>query len=223
MTLDVRRFMHTLSKHGGPQYTNRFQVRLPVINLPLIEKALGYEDANGSELNVLCKSVRVPGFDLEMKAERKHGSRAPLAHATGFQVSETQLVFTDTANGLIRTYFENWFDSIVDDHGRVAYYSDSVRDIHVDTLDKEGNVTMSTRLMDCFPKTRLSYDLSNASADTPLELTVTLQVANYEMKTGTEAKVNKAIGKITKANRFIRDITDIDIGASIGNSVRRLF
>ena len=222
MTLDVKRFMHTLSKHGGPQYTNRFQVRLPVLNLPLFEKALGYEDANGSELNVLCKSVKVPGFDLELQATRKHGPRAGLGHATSFKHTETELVFVDTANGIIRTYFELWFDSIVDEQGRIAYYKDSVKDIHIDSLDKEGNVTMTTRLMDCLPTTRMSYNFGNDESK-PLEITVTLQVANTEMKTGTEAKVNKAIGKITKANRFIRDITDIDIGASIGNSVRRIF
>jgi len=190
--------MHTLAKHQGPQYTNRYRVRMPTYNLPLIEKALGYEDANGRELNVLCSSVDIPSFDLVTGAERKTGSRAAFAHPTGYNIGTANFRFIETANGLVRTYIEGWFDSIVNEYGQVAFYKDIVRDIYVDSLDKEGNVTMTVRLMDCYPTTRSEYAYSDDNSNTPLQIDVQMQVKNYEIITGTEGKVQRFIERSSK-------------------------
>ena len=197
MSLNVREFMHTLAKHQGPQYTNRYRVRMPTYNLPLIEKALGYEDANGRELNVLCKSVDIPSLDLVTGVSRKAGSREAFPHATGFSVGDVNITFIETANGLVRTYMEGWFDSIIDAYGQVGFYKDIVRDIYVDSLDKEGNVTMTVRLLDCYPSIRGAYTFAEGEG-APLEIATTLKVKNYEIITGTEGKVNKVIDKVIK-------------------------
>ena len=221
MSLNVREFMHTLSKHGGPQYANRFRVTLPVRRLPLIEKALGYEDANGAELNVLCTAVDIPGFDLVTGAARKHGPREAIEIPTGFQVQTSNMTFVDTSNGMIRTYFEGWFDSIVDKYGHVDYYDNIIENITVTALDKEGNSTMSVRLLGCYPTTRGSYTYSNEDSN-PLEIAVTMNVNNYEIVTSTEGSVQRTINKITKFGQIVGDITGFDPARAGRNLIGRI-
>jgi hypothetical protein len=221
MSLNVREFMHTLSKHGGPQYSNRFRVTLPVRRLPLIEKALGYEDANGAELNVLCTSVDIPGFDLLTKVERKHGPRESVQMPSGFNVQTSTMQFVDTSNGLIRTYFEGWFDSIVDEYGHVDYYDNIIENITITSLDKEGNAGISVRLLGCYPSTRGTYTYSNENQG-PLTIGVTFNVNNYEIVTSTEGKVQRTINKITKFGRILGDVTGIDLATSGRNLIGRI-
>jgi len=171
----------------------------------LIEKALGYEDANGAELNVLCTAVDIPGFDLLTGVERKHGPREALSIPTGFNVTESVMTFVDTSNGLIRTYFEAWTDAIVNRYGHVEYYDNIVENITVTSLDREGNGGLSVRLLGCYPSTRASYQFANENSD-PLSISVTMSVNNYEIITETEGKVDRTLNKITRFGKILREL-----------------
>lgn len=205
MSVKVNHLLHTLSKHKGPQYTNRFKVRLPVFNIPLIQKALGHEDANGDELNVLCTSVKIPEINLQQALAREHGPRSPINMTSGFDIGKADFTFIDTQNGLVRTYLETWTDSLIDQYGRIAHYDDIKRNIYVDALDREGKNTLTVKLIDCVPTLRQSYNFSN-EVGKPLEINATFQVANYEITTANENKFDKNLRKVRSAIGIAREL-----------------
>ena len=198
MTLKISKMLHTLSKNGGIQQSNKFRVRVPSLRMGIVDRALGYDKADPYDLNILCSSATIPGINYET-ATRQHGTFSAQQTVTGYEVDNATFTFIETSNGIVRTWIEHWMDSIIDEYGRVAFVNDISQDMFVETLDREGNVTMVTRLLACYPLTRPQYTVSNDN-DKPIEITVQFFVKDYEIVTGTEQKISN---KIRDAKRVI--------------------
>lgn len=206
MTLKVSKLLHTFARHGGAQRTNKFRVRFPSLRMSLINRALGYDQADTTDLNVLCVDAEVPGMTLDT-AVRKHGPRSGTQVAAGYEVKNAAFTFLETTDGLIRTYLEHWFDNIIDEYGHLAFYDDISTDIYVDTLDAEGNVTMTVRLMGCYPLTRATYKVSNDD-NKAMELSVEFFVKDIDMTTGREGKIQDSIRDARRVVNAVRGLSN---------------
>ena len=184
--MKIEKFLATLQKHSGPQRANRYDVFLP--EFP------GFETA-GEELNNLCRSVQVPGKDINV-IERKIN---PLTSesAGGYDINNISLQFTETADSYVFRYFENWLNLIVDPETKLSgYKNDYAKDIRIRNkydvavqydLETGGVKDKTTRnreliLTRCWPRTRPEITYSDKERDSIIEITIELSVTDYKVK-----------------------------------------
>lgn len=101
---------------------------------------------------------------------------------TGYTLEPVTLSFTEYNNSLITDYWNYWMDLIVDPvTGVVSYRLDHAKDITIVRKDQQDTVKWAVKLLNAYPKTVNSVELSDKSNDETVEVTVLLEYEDYRI------------------------------------------
>lgn len=136
----------------------------------------------GRELEFLCKGAGIPASTLGVIEVPHMGRKVKIAGNRTYQ--ELSLTVLLTNNYEVRTYFEEWSDSINGAETNVGLTSVEAykNDLFIEQLDSEGNAVAEYTLVGCWPSEISQIDLNAESVDTVSEFTVTMQF-DYSQKT----------------------------------------
>ena len=124
MTNSIDQLMGVITNRGGLMRGNMYLVKLPPSSV------IGSE-----ELNLVCKSVSVPGRNLNTTQRQIGMFTRNIVH--GQAVGELSMTFRVMNDPAVLTYFNAWQASAVNrDTGEVGYYNAYVRDIEISILKK---------------------------------------------------------------------------------------
>ena len=176
-----------ISQSGGLAVPNLYRVELPSINGMSIR-----------DLNLLCKAVNLPGR-LVMTNNRTIGAiDQKVAYSVAHE--DINLTFHVPNNYKIRTYFEDWQALAIDpDTHEIGYlneyaktvkihqlkrgislplYNNDFIDIDFVTADK---IVYTCELYEAFPTAVTAIELSDATENATVELTVQLSYRKWKM------------------------------------------
>ena len=158
--------------------------------------ALQTEDQNLT--NILCKSAALPGSNLGVIEVPFRGRTVKIAGDRTFD-TWTATFFNDK-DFKLRTYFEEWANSINTHEGNTAPLfvpnnsEGYMADLQVDQLEKdaseEGAILRRYILKHCFPTNVSQIDLAYDSNDQIEEFTVEWQYSFFTAEAGTRAGVS---------------------------------
>lgn len=113
-----------ISNRGGLMRGNLYLVKLPPSSI-----------VGSEELNLLCKSVTVPGRNLNTTQRSIGMFTRNVVH--GQAVGDLSMTFRVMNDPSVMTYFNAWQSTAVNrSTGEVGYYNDYVRDIEISILKK---------------------------------------------------------------------------------------
>ena len=186
---NVSQFLSTIGQGVKP---NMF-----LINIQFPQQiALQTEDQNLT--NILCKSAALPGSNLGVIEVPFRGRTVKIAGDRTFD-TWTATFFNDK-DFKLRTYFEEWANSINTHEGNTAPLfipnnSDGyMAELQVDQLEKddseEGAILRRYSLKHCFPTNVSQIDLAYDSNDQIEEFTVEWQYSYFTAEAPTGARGN---------------------------------
>jgi hypothetical protein len=171
-----------VGSRSGMAMAAHFMVELP---------SLGVPDAP-REMNILCKSVTMPG-----KSIFTHDRRIDMLHekvAYGYSITEVTMTFILLNDYGVKNYFDTWRSQILNEETlTVGYRNNYARLVKIHQLKKplsvqqgvssigkqaSGGAVHSVELIDAFPTIVNSIELGN-NPETPLEVNVTLSYTNW--------------------------------------------
>ena len=166
----------------GLSSPNRWMVVLPNISGKTKVAGGSPGDYNANDLNVLCTNARIPQKTART-IERQMGAVSTRA-AIGFEPGEANFSFYLTHNYTVRKYFQDWMDCVVSHKPpyQVGFFDEYKANILVQQLDKKGNFSYYTNLIECFPTNIAEIELNNQAQQAALELTVTIAFKDYEAR-----------------------------------------
>lgn len=124
MANSIDQMMGLISSNDGLMRSNLYLVTLPPSNI-----------IQTGELNLLCKSVSIPGRQLQT-TQRQIGM-VNRNIATGYTNTDLTMTFRLMNNPKVLEYFNAWQSAAVDrENLEVGYYNDYVRDIQISILKK---------------------------------------------------------------------------------------
>lgn len=164
--------------------------------IPSIPGVTGRTIPGSRELDVLCKSVSIPGKQI-LTSDRRIGMRNEKV-AYGYAVSEVNMTFHLMNDYGIMNYFEAWQKEILDEEKQIAGYknvyskpviihqlrrpiigvSTGVGPINIGASIGAGSV-YSVRLEDAFPTTINAIEFSN-DLDGLVEVTVSFSYTTHK-------------------------------------------
>jgi len=185
---NVSQFLSTIGQGVKP---NMF-----LINVQFPSQINGGKDLNLT--NLLCKSAALPGSNLGVIEVPFRGRTVKIAGDRTFD-TWTATFFNDK-DFKLRTYFEEWANSINTHEGNTAPLfvpnnsEGYMADLQVDQLEKdsseEGAILRRYTLRHCFPTNVSQIDLAYDSNDQIEEFTVEWQYSYFTAEAPTGARGN---------------------------------
>lgn len=154
---------------GGLSRADRYKVILP-----------GEFGVDGATVNSLCRAANIPGRQI-VTNDRTIGmmtQKMPYA----FLSDDVTLTFLLTHDYSLRKYFEEWQSKIIGfESYEVAYKNEYARDVIIQQLNHgDDSVVYGVKLIKAFPTTMNAIELSDASQNQLVELTVQLSYTVWE-------------------------------------------
>ena len=165
-----------ISRSGGIAKGNLYRVILPIIpNIHINQTSIGA--ATPQSLNVLCKSVNMPGRQI-LTHDRVIGNVSQKV-AYGYANEDVNLSFYGLNDYTVRKYFEDWqFYALNGTTHEVRYKDEYAKDVTIQQLDHQHKVVYSVKLEGAFPTQVLNVDFSNENGQ-PVEIGVTLSYTRW--------------------------------------------
>lgn len=181
----------TISKKGGLARSNRFQViftppQVSLLNTDATSLIGGLLSGGGlknvindpRDISLLCESVSLPGRSIstiDYMAE-KQSIKMPYTYID----TPVQMTFMITNDYYMRTVFENWYSSIFNtERYKVGYKKDYSTDIVIQQLNSKNIPVFGVKLEKAFPIEMTALELSNATENDYLRMTVTFAYDKY--------------------------------------------
>jgi len=181
----------TISKKGGLARSNRFQViftppQVSLLNTNPVSLIGGLLSGGGAknlindprDISLLCESVSLPGRSIstiDYMAE-KQSVKMPYTYID----TPVQMTFIITNDYYMRTVFENWYTSIFNtERYKVGYKKDYSTDIVIQQLNSKNIPVFGVKLEKAFPIEMTPLELSNATENDYLRMTVTFAYDKY--------------------------------------------
>lgn len=162
-----------ISLRGGFVRSNQYKIFMPPIP---------GADITPYTLNMLCSRTQMPGRQI-MTNERRIGLETAKA-AYGFTNVEVALSFRETADYSVRNYFQAWQNLGVNPAtNEIGYlrgtggYGKSVKIIQLDKNDKE---LYKVELLEAYPTTLNTIDLSQSEEGAIVETSVSLSYTKWK-------------------------------------------
>lgn len=162
-----------ISSRGGLSRPNQFMIELP--------------SGDARAANVLCTRVNLPGKQILTHDRRINMAFEKVAY--GYAVDDVTMSFLLTNDYGIKTFFNNWRATIIDEENfEVKYKTSYERTVKIHqlkipinsqeaTVDSR-NIVYSIELREAFPTTFQSIDLSN-DLDAISEFSVQISYTNW--------------------------------------------
>lgn len=106
MVFNVNQFKSTFDKYDGPSRTNLFMVEL-------IPTSTNQNTMPARDIRFFCKSVQVPGINLNLAVRQPYGIGLPQSFPTGLTSEMLNCVFILDSQHQILSFFHKWMQSIV--------------------------------------------------------------------------------------------------------------
>lgn len=208
-------FKATISKHGGLAHTNRFAVIMQppqqsLLNINIQDQITNLASGESfkwqslindpRDLAMLCESVSFPGrrihtFDYQ-------SVRNNLKVPNGYENEDVTCMFHLTNDYYLKKMFENWQNMIIDFQTyKTGYLRDYASDIVIQQLNHANLPTYGVRLIDAYPTTINSVDLSNLDESTTVRLNVTFSYRDFVPEGSLQTMgsgIKTAVGAFTR-------------------------
>jgi len=203
----IDQFKATIGKRGGIATTNRFAVTITPPNQTLLnlEAILGGTTVvnDPRDINILCQSCSLPGRLIMTGDYDAYGSN-PRKYPQSTMGDDVNFTFLLTNDFYAKKVFDNWQKSIIDPESQLIEYDAKYKtDVFIQELNKDNNVVYAVRLIDAFPTTVMSVDLSNENTDAAASITVTMAYKNFETESPIRSVINSISDKLKVFKRLI--------------------
>ena len=154
------------------------------------------------EISLRCESVTLPGRNLSSTPDTNvHGPLREVVNNVNFADS-IPMVFQASADLRERVFFEKWqYIAFNPKTWNVGYYNDYIGSVEIYLLDKSGQRKYGLRLEECFPKNITQTELSYASNNEIIKLSVDMNFRYW-----ISLDKNQEIGWATGPNIYSRKI-----------------
>jgi len=144
---------------------------------------------DAQEISLRCETVTLPGRNLSSTPDTNvHGPLREVVNNVNFADSIT-MVFQASADLRERVFFEKWqYTAFNPDTWNVGYYSDYIGTINIYLLDKNNKRKYGLRLEECFPKSIAQTELSYASNNEIIKLSVDMNFRYWTTLDITQSK-----------------------------------
>ena len=203
----IDQFKATIGKRGGIATTNRFAVTITPPNGALLnlEAILGGTTVvnDPRDINILCQSCTLPGRLIMTGDYDPYGSN-PRKYPHSSMGDDVNFTFLLTNDFYAKKVFDKWQKSIVDPETQLVSYDEEYKtDVFIQELNKDNNVVYAVRLIDAFPTTVMSVDLSNENTDSVTSLSVSMTYKRFETETPVKSMINSISDKLKVFKRLI--------------------
>lgn len=132
------------------------------------------------EMILLCDTASVPGLSLMTNEVAVFGESRQMP--TQRLYSTMSLSFYVDAEMVVRKYFDEWMESIINPVTRTSYYYDEyIANIEIYVHDKNFNVLYKVVLFECYPKALQNIDL-DYSNNGLMKMLVDIQYKYYKVE-----------------------------------------
>ena len=133
------------------------------------------------EISLRCESVTLPGRNLSSSPDTNvHGPLREVVNNVNYADS-IPMVFQASADLRERVFFEKWqYTAFNPKTWNVGYYNDYIGTVEIYLLDKNNQRKYGLKLYECFPKSIAQTDLSYASNNEIIKLTVDMNFRYWE-------------------------------------------
>lgn len=132
-------------------------------------------------ISILCESCSIPGRILGAVEGPKGGFGQTVKFAMGYANDDVTMVFHLTNDFYVKKMFDKWHEFIIDGntHQIRAFPNDYGSDIIIQHLNENNIPTYGVRLIKAYPANIQAIDLSNASSDQTIRLSVTFAYQDF--------------------------------------------
>lgn len=200
-------FKSTIGKRGGLASSNRFSVTIvpPTASLLNLGGLFGEGPVvnDPRDISILCDSCSIPGR-LIQTGDYDAVGRNPRKYPTTIMEEDVSFTFTLTNDVYIKKLFDNWLESIIDPVSNlVSYDSEYKVDTHIQLLDKNNATIYGVRLIDSYPTSVNSIDLSNENTDSKTVVSVNMTYERFVHETRLRSIINSTDDKLNMFRQLI--------------------
>jgi len=200
-------FKSTIGKRGGLAASNRFSVTIvpPTASLLNLGGLFGEGPVvnDPRDISILCDSCSLPGR-LIQTGDYDAVGRNPRKYPTTIIEEDVSFTFTLTNDVYIKKLFDNWLESIIDPVSNlVSYDSEYKVDTHIQLLDKNNATIYGVRLIDSYPTSVNSIDLSNENTDSKIVVSVNMTYERFVHETRLRSIINSTDDKLNMFRQLI--------------------
>ena len=171
------------------------------------------------EISLRCETVTLPGRNLSSTPDTNvHGPLREIVNNVNYADSVT-MVFQASSDLRERVFFEKWqYTAFNPKTWNVGYYNDYVGSVFIYLLDKQDQRKYGLKLWECFPKSIAQTELSYASNNEIIKLTVDMNFRYWTTLDITQEtpSLNDRIGQT------ITDVVQRNITRAIPSVLRNL-
>lgn len=131
-----------------------------------------------TKVGLLCHSVSIPQKTLQTYEHKQLGVAYKVPHSIIFD----PVIFTFYADGdmEVRRFFDAWIQCIInDENATMNFYDEYVSQIRISLMDVEGRIRHIVEFYEAFPMSLSNLDLSYASNNSLLSLSVTMSYKRW--------------------------------------------
>jgi hypothetical protein len=206
-----------IGKRGGISVPNRFSITFTppsqtLLNLDLQSVAASALSGTFSvgglvndprDISIFCESCSLPGRLIETE-DYDAADRSLKAQPTRVTDEDVTATFLLTNDYYMKKIFDRWQGAVIDvDSHLISYPSEYKRDVIIQQLDQNNTPVYGVKLINAFPTTVNSIDLSNDSSDTKHSVSVTFSYDNFEVEGAIKSIINSVSEKLNVFRRLI--------------------
>lgn len=202
-------FKSTITKHQGIARTNRFALIMQppeqsLLNLDFQSQATNLLSGNGfslaslindpRDIAMLCETCSIPGRQITTMdfASVRNALKVP----TGYFNEDVTFTFHLTNDYYVKKMFDKWSEMVLTtENYRTKYLKDYARDVVIQQLNQQNLPVYGIRLIDAFPISVNSIDLSNADDNNTVRVNVVFTYRDFK----PEGSIRTALGGIKTA------------------------
>ena len=172
----IENVLSSFRTNEGYAHPNRYEVTIspPKSSASWPESNLiSHVRGDAQEIALRCESVTLPGRNLSSSPDTNvHGPLREVVNNVNYADS-IPMVFQASADLRERVFFEKWqYTAFNPKTWNVGYYNDYIGTVDIYILDKNNQRKYGLKLHECFPKSIAQTDLSYASNNEIIKLTV---------------------------------------------------
>jgi len=171
------------------------------------------------EISLRCESITLPGRNLSSTPDTNvHGPLREVVNNVNFADSVT-MVFQASSDLRERVFFEKWqYAAFNPKTWNVGYYNDYIGSVFIYLLDKQDQRKYGLKLEECFPKSIAQTDLSYASNNEIIKLTVDMNFRYWKTLDITQETPSLS----DRIGQTITDVIQRKLTGALPSVLRRL-
>tara|TARA_R110001606_G_scaffold126840_1_gene260678 strand:+ start:5052 stop:5735 length:684 start_codon:yes stop_codon:yes gene_type:complete len=199
----IDQFKSTISKRRGLAAPNRFAVTMTAptatVNTDLLSVAkagitnnLNHIVNDPRDINILCQSCSMPGRAITTNEYDPQGIK-PIKYPVSIIEEDVEFTFLLTNDYYVKKFFDKWMASIIDYDGGTglcSYASEYRTDVFIQQFDKNNLPVYGVRLIDAYPTSVNSVELSNESTDAVTSVSVNMTYRKFVTEGALKSLVN---------------------------------